>query len=54
MYMCDDGHDEIVYDCKNCPLCESQNEVAALEVRVDELIDEKADLESMVEEMENK
>ena len=22
MYLCDDGHDEIVYDQRNCPACE--------------------------------
>lgn len=31
MRICDDGHDEIVYDVRNCPMCRITTEKAKLE-----------------------
>ena len=31
MKICDEDHDEIVYDSRNCPLCEKIGELKSLE-----------------------
>lgn len=37
MYLCDDGHDEICYDSRNCPLCEKIKEISDLDDKVADL-----------------
>ena len=44
MYLCDNGHEEIVHEGANCPLCESQQEAHEAEMKV-------ADLEKELEEV---
>lgn len=46
MYLCDDGHDEVCYDCRNCPVCEELAKINALEEKI-ELLNEK------IEELNN-
>lgn len=40
MRMCDDGHEEVVYECRECPLCKAMREIAELERENSELKDE--------------
>lgn len=44
MYLCDNGHEEIVHEGANCPLCESMQENEVVEAKV-------AYLENELEEM---
>lgn len=44
MKMCEDGHDEIVYDLKNCPLCDANSTISTLEYEVSDLHDKITDL----------
>ena len=37
MYLCSDGHDEIVSEGFNCPLCAANNQIENLEGSVEEL-----------------
>jgi HAMP domain-containing protein len=37
MNLCDSGHEEICYECRNCPLCEANEEIESLEKEVEEL-----------------
>ena len=37
MYLCDDGHDEICSESRNCPVCEKIKEISDLEDKVYEL-----------------
>lgn len=46
MNMCSSGHEEIVYDDNNCPLCEALASIAELE-------DEIGELEAKIEELED-
>lgn len=40
MTLCEDGHDEIVYDSRNCPACELLKKISDLEDQVYELKEE--------------
>ena len=44
MYLCEDGHDEIVYDQKNCPACELLKKISDQEDEIFELKEQIADL----------
>lgn len=46
MNMCDDGHDEIVYDRNVCPLCSANDEIKELEEEVGELSRELGELKN--------
>ena len=37
MQLCDDDHEEVCFDGKNCPVCEEQTTVTALEEKIEEL-----------------
>lgn len=37
MKVCDDSHDEIVYNGRLCPLCEALNRIDRLEEEVEDL-----------------
>ena len=41
MELCDDGHDEICFDSRNCPVCEIHDE---LQRQISDLEDEIYDL----------
>jgi peptidoglycan hydrolase CwlO-like protein len=49
MNLCDSGHEEICYECRNCPLCDANEEIESLEKEVDEL---KESLEELKKELE--
>lgn len=37
MNTCGDGHDEIVYICRKCPMCEALEQIVELESKIDDL-----------------
>ena len=41
MTLCDDGHEEVCYECRNCPACEikrdAEKEQESLNNRIEEL-----------------
>jgi hypothetical protein len=37
MNLCSEGHDEICYEGRNCPLCEKIEEIKAYEEQIDDL-----------------
>lgn len=37
MHLCDDGHGEVCYDGRDCPVCEKMEEIKILEKKVEEL-----------------
>ena len=45
MIMCDDGHEEIVYDANYCPMCEA-------DIQIDDLQEQVQELEGQVESLE--
>lgn len=45
MYLCDDGHDEVCYEGKNCPVCDKKAEIDRLERETEKLRDEIRELE---------
>ena len=47
MNLCDDRHQEICYDSRNCPLCAKMDEIAVME---DEMKDLKKTVEDLQEE----
>jgi hypothetical protein len=49
MIMCEDGHEEIVYDAGRCPLCESIREVENLKGELADLEDELAEVQNELE-----
>ena len=52
MYLCDDGHDEIVYDGAHCPVCEEQKRTSDLEDQIFDLKEENDDLKNQLKEKE--
>lgn len=40
MNLCSDGHEEICYDSKSCPLCEKIAEMAELQKEINRLQEE--------------
>lgn len=46
MKLCDDGHNEVCYECKDCPVCEKITRISDLE-------DSIFDLSSELEEEKN-
>lgn len=45
MELCDDGHDEVCFDARECPVCEEQGKIRDLEYKIDDLEDKIKDLE---------
>lgn len=41
MKICEDGHDEIVFDAKYCPSCEAKSEIDSLQDEINKLLEEK-------------
>ena len=61
MYICDDGHEEIVYLGRDCPLCSALSKILALEEEIEGLDgeinglnDELASLEGENKDLESK
>lgn len=44
MYLCDDGHDEVCYEGRLCPVCEARKEIDRLERETEDLRDECLEL----------
>jgi hypothetical protein len=42
--LCEDGHDEVCYDARNCPVCEELKKISDLEDKIYDLNEEIADL----------
>lgn len=49
MQICDDGHEEIVYDGRDCPLCYELDEKHQLEKKMEALVDENDKLNEQLE-----
>ena len=47
MYLCDDGHDEVCYDVKDCPVCVKMSEIVELE---DKIFGLKDDIKNLKED----
>ena len=45
MKLCDDEHDEVCYNGRNCPVCEKMKEIEVLEEKICELEQELKDAE---------
>ena len=52
MELCSDGHDEVCYECRNCPLCEEIKEKLALESTIAELQEQIAELKDQVNDIQ--
>lgn len=50
MYLCDDQHEQIVYDGGACPLCDLLDVVSDLEAEKENLEAELRDLDEQLEE----
>ena len=48
MTLCDDGHDEICYDGRNCPACELLKTISDQEDKISELTDKVNDLNERI------
>ena len=46
MYICDDGHDEVVYNTNDCPLCKLMKEI-------DDLNEKLSDKDDIIESLED-
>ena len=51
MILCDDGHDEICYECRDCPLCKEIAEIECLEYDIEELKDIVCELEREIDNL---
>lgn len=51
--MCSDGHDEIVHDEYNCPLCAKIKECEEIEEEIDGKNNEIDELNDVVKQLEN-
>lgn len=45
MNLCDDNHQEVVYECGTCPVCAKDDEVDRLEREIESLRDKIRELE---------
>jgi len=48
MNLCDDGHDEVCYECRNCPVCASKKEIDDLQRETEDLRDEIRELKEAI------
>lgn len=53
MWLCDDGHDEVCYESKRCPVCVEMVRTAELAVEVQNLCDVTEKLTEELEEAKN-
>lgn len=51
MYLCDDNHEQIVYEGGLCPMCDLLNENNELQTNNDELTSQCKDLEDELEDL---
>lgn len=45
MTLCDDGHDEVCFETRDCPVCEMKKQISSLEEKMDTLEDEIKDIQ---------
>jgi hypothetical protein len=49
MFLCDDGHEEICYESRKCPLCAVAVEIDAYQREIEELRDRVQELENDID-----
>lgn len=49
MNLCDDGHDEVCYESKRCPVCVEMVKISEIDVKLQDMCDE---VERLTEELE--
>ena len=52
MNLCSDGHDEVCYEGRRCPVCEKMDEIAKLEGEVDDLKAENRTLNDNIDSLQ--
>jgi len=45
MYLCSDGHEEVCFEGRDCPVCEAMEELEATQKELSDLTDSLANLE---------
>ena len=45
MDLCDDGHNQVCYEDRNCPACQMKDERDDLQTKLDTALDEIAELQ---------
>jgi hypothetical protein len=53
MRLCDDGHDEVCYACRDCPVCEAREEIARHEAQAEENVKQIEALKDEIRELKN-
>lgn len=53
MEFCEDGHDQVCFDSRNCPVCEEIKKYSDLEDENYDLKEEISDLKNKLNEKEN-
>jgi hypothetical protein len=48
LVLCDDGHDEVCYDARNCPVCEELKKISDLEDKIYDLTQEIKELNERI------
>jgi hypothetical protein len=48
MTLCDDGHDEVCYDGRNCPVCEELKKISDMEDKIYDLEEQIKDLKERI------
>jgi len=54
MTLCDDGHEEICYEGRNCPVCEFKLQLEDLEQIISDKDQELQKLSNRIDELESK
>lgn len=53
MKLCSNGHDEVCYDAKECPVCLKDDDISRLENRIENLERDKENLEYDLSKLQN-
>lgn len=51
MQICNGHSDEIVYESRNCPLCEAESKISELEIKVSDLETDKENLQTEIDDL---
>lgn len=46
MELCEDGHDQVVFDARNCPVCEELKKISDMEDKIYDLGEQIKDLKA--------
>lgn len=49
MKLCEDNHDEVCFESRNCPVCEKEKEIEALEQKISDMREEVRELKFKAE-----